>query len=110
MKGMCELCGREGVVLTAHHLTPKEYGGTETARLCIPCHKQIHALYTNEELASRLYTMEQMQHDEQIASFVRWIRKQPAERIPKIKKSKAAKALSIADNVLIGCIKVERVR
>ncbi|KHF27079.1 hypothetical protein LR68_04086 [Anoxybacillus sp. BCO1] len=53
MKGICELCGRDDVVFTAHHLTPKEYGGTETAKLCFPCHKQIHALYTNEELASR---------------------------------------------------------
>ncbi|KFZ41757.1 HNH endonuclease [Anoxybacillus flavithermus] len=91
MKGICELCGREDVVLTVHHLTPKEYGGTETAKLCIPCHKQIHAIYTNEELASRLYTIERLQCDEQIASFVRWIRKQPAERIPKIKKAKRQK-------------------
>ncbi|MCX8047691.1 HNH endonuclease [Anoxybacillus gonensis] len=87
MKGMCELCERDDVVLTAHHLTPKEYGGTETAKLCLPCHKQIHALYTNEELASRLYTIERLQHDENIASFIRWIRKQPADRLPKIKKA-----------------------
>ncbi|MBA2877525.1 hypothetical protein HNR63_000559 [Anoxybacillus kamchatkensis] len=91
MKGICELCERDDVVLTAHHLTPKEYGGTETAKLCVPCHKQIHALYTNEELASRLYTIERLQHDERIASFIRWIRKQPADRLPKIKKAKRQK-------------------
>ncbi|AKS37535.1 Restriction endonuclease [Anoxybacillus gonensis] len=91
MKGMCELCERDDVVLTAHHLTPKEYGGTETAKLCLPCHKQIHALYTNEELASRLYTIERLQHDENIAAFIRWIRKQPADRLPKIKKANRKK-------------------
>ncbi|MGG6432562.1 HNH endonuclease [Anoxybacillus sp. D401a] len=91
MKGTCELCGRDDVVLTAHHLTPREYGGTETAKLCLPCHKQIHALYTNEELASRLYTIERLQHDENIASFIRWIRKQPADRLPKIKKANRKK-------------------
>ena len=47
--GLCELCGRQEVVLTEHHLTPKEEGGAflPTAFLCIPCHKQVHALYTN---------------------------------------------------------------
>ena len=44
----CELCEREDVEITVHHLLPKEMGGTfgPTANLCIPCHKQIHALYT----------------------------------------------------------------
>lgn len=47
--GLCELCGRQEVVLTEHHLTPREEGGAflPTAFLCIPCHKQVHALYTN---------------------------------------------------------------
>ncbi|PWW27752.1 hypothetical protein DFO73_10762 [Cytobacillus oceanisediminis] len=41
--GACELCLREEVEITIHHLTPKEMGGTflPTANLCIPCHKQI---------------------------------------------------------------------
>ncbi|GAA3329894.1 hypothetical protein GCM10020331_080230 [Ectobacillus funiculus] len=49
-----------------HHLTPKELGGTflPTANVCIACHKQIHALYTNEELAIRLYTIASLQDDE----------------------------------------------
>ncbi len=51
--GICELCGRNHVETTVHHLLPKEMGGNygPTADLCIPCHKQIHALYTNDEIA-----------------------------------------------------------
>jgi hypothetical protein len=40
--GGCELCLREEVEITVHHLTPKEMGGTflPTAKLGIPCNKQ----------------------------------------------------------------------
>lgn len=88
--GQCALCGRSEVVTTVHHLLPKEMGGTfgETADLCIPCHKQIHALYTNQEIAARLTTLEELRRDEKLARFVKWIRKQPASKIMKIKKSK----------------------
>ncbi|PLS02707.1 restriction endonuclease [Neobacillus cucumis] len=88
--GTCELCGRQQVETTVHHLLPKEMGGTfgATANLCIPCHKQIHALYTNEEIAARLATLAELRSDEKLASFIKWIRKQPPTKIMKIKKSR----------------------
>jgi 5-methylcytosine-specific restriction enzyme A len=87
--GLCELCGRSDVETTIHHLLPKEMGGTfgETAELCIPCHKQIHALYTNEEIALRLTTIPALREDEKLSSFIKWIRKQPPTKIMKIRKS-----------------------
>lgn len=87
--GICELCGRNEVVTTVHHLLPKETGGTfgPTAILCIPCHKQIHALYTNEEIAARLTTLKELREDEKLSSFIKWIRKQPSGKIMKIRKS-----------------------
>jgi len=89
----CELCGRKGVETTIHHLLPKEMGGTfgTTASLCIPCHKQIHALYTNEEIAARLSTIQELRADEQLSRFIKWIRKQPSTKIMKIKKSNERK-------------------
>jgi 5-methylcytosine-specific restriction enzyme A len=89
----CELCGRNGVETTIHHLLPKEMGGTfePTALLCIPCHKQIHALYTNEEIAARLTTLKDLREDEKLSRFIKWIRKQPSGKIMKIKKSNERK-------------------
>jgi len=89
----CELCKRKGVDTTVHHLLPKEMGGTfgQTAKLCIPCHKQIHALYTNEEIAQRLSSIEQLRNDEQLSRFINWLQKQPATKIMKIKKSNERK-------------------
>ncbi|WP_185184203.1 HNH nuclease-like protein HlpB [Bacillus subtilis] len=91
--GICELCGRSDVQLTEHHLTPKEEGGAflPTAMLCIPCHKQIHALYANQELALRLNGMAELRSDPELARFVKWIRKQPPEKLIKTKKSNERK-------------------
>ncbi|SIQ31585.1 HNH endonuclease [Paenibacillus sp. RU4T] len=89
-QGRCELCGRSGVGLTEHHLTPREQGGTfkGTALLCPPCHRQIHALYTNADLVQReLTTIEALRADEAIAVFIRYIRKQPPSSMPKLRKS-----------------------
>lgn len=91
--GTCELCRRQEVETTEHHLTPKEKGGTflPTAQLCIPCHKQIHALYTNDELAIRLNTISELRNDHKLASYVKWIRKQPSSRLVRTKKSNERK-------------------
>lgn len=62
-----------------------------TALLCIPCHKQIHALYTNEELATRLDTISALKSDEKIHSFIKWIRKQPATKLVQTRKSNERK-------------------
>jgi 5-methylcytosine-specific restriction enzyme A len=91
--GICELCGRNGVDTTVHHLLPKEMGGTfgPTANLCIPCHKQIHALYTNEEIAARLTTLRELREDEKLSRFIHWLGKQPPTKLMKIKKSNERK-------------------
>lgn len=89
----CELCGRSGVTCTVHHLTPKEEGGAfePTALLCTACHKQIHALYSNKELAVRLNSVKKLKEDDQIRRFLKWIKKQPPSKKVKIKKSNAKK-------------------
>ena len=91
--GCCALCGRAGVSTTVHHLVPREMGGSlePTAQLCHPCHKQLHALYTNEELAARLSSIGALQADDQIGRYLKWIRKQPPETIPRTRKSRAVR-------------------
>lgn len=87
----CELCRRHGVLkITEHHLVPREEGGKdmEVAWLCPDCHKQIHALYTNKELALRLYTLERLKEDEKVGKYLKYIRKQPATKSIKVKKSR----------------------
>ena len=89
----CDLCERKDVEITIHHLLPKEMDGIfgPTANLCIPYHKQIHALYTNEEIAARLTSIHQLKEDPLLSHFLKWIQKQPATKLMKIKKSKDRK-------------------
>lgn len=50
------------------------------------CHRQIHAIYTNQELAMRLTSIEKLQQDKKLAKFIRFIKKQPfTKRISVIK-------------------------
>lgn len=88
----CELCRRIGIPkITEHHLIPKEVGGANmpVAWLCEACHKQIHALYSNKELAIRLNTIKLLENDELISKYLKYIRKQPATKNITIKKSRA---------------------
>ncbi|MBY0011110.1 HNH endonuclease [Paenibacillus typhae] len=88
--GTCELCGRSPLTTTVHHLVPREKGGAlqPTALLCKACHRQIHALYTNDDLVTLgLTTITGLQQDAQIASYLKWIVKQAPGAEPKLRKS-----------------------
>lgn len=92
-KGICELSKRHPVDLTVHHLIPKEEGGrfSDTAQICIPCHKQVHFLYTNAELAALYPTVDSLKHAPEMKKFIIWLRKQPATSLPRMKKSNRLK-------------------
>lgn len=90
-ENFCDLCNRIGVPkLTEHHLCPKEKGGRNgaTITICEDCHRQIHALYTNEELAVRLDTLDRLHKDVKINKYLNYIRKQPPGKRIMIKKSR----------------------
>lgn len=76
--------------MTVHHLIPKDEGGKneDTVFLCGPCHSQIHATFTNKELAAGFHTLEEIRNDERMRKFVRWIRKQKPERKVRIKNNR----------------------
>lgn len=99
MKGhICQLCKREGIIkITEHHLVPKQVGGAKlpVALLCQDCHKQIHALYTNKELAMRLNTLQALEKDERVARYLRYIKNQPPNKNITIKKSRAVRKKGI---------------
>ena len=89
----CELCQRENITLTKHHALPKEEGGDveDIVMICSDCHRQIHALYTNKELAIRLNTLQALQADEKLQKFVKFIQKQSAQKKVRVKKSQERK-------------------
>lgn len=78
-KFVCALCDREipKVLRDAHHLIPKSKGGLTTVLMHRACHKQIHALFTETELARQYSSIEALQSHPEIAKFIDWVKQKP---------------------------------
>ncbi len=86
--GDCALC-RRSTRLTFHHLIPRKvhrrsffrrkYSRDELQSgvdLCRLCHRGLHTLYDEMELAKRLSTLAALQQDPAVQKHVTWVRKQ----------------------------------
>ena len=82
--GTCRLCERDVPrgLITLHHLKPRQKGGRAEHRvpLCTPCHKQLHATFSNTDLARTFDSIESLRGAETLQPFLRWIRKQKPDR------------------------------
>ena len=80
----CALCQRAvpRTLMTLHHLVPRERGGKAEHRtpLCRPCHKQLHATFSNKELERGLDSIEALRGSPSLQPFLKWIRKQKPDR------------------------------
>jgi hypothetical protein len=95
--GRCELCQRDGVLLTRHHLIPRmQHRRRSTQRrfdrqemrerllyVCRPCHNHIHTLFSEKQLASEYNSVEALLTNKALQEFVDWIAKKPPGFKPK---------------------------
>ena len=96
----CELCQRNGLELTRHHLIPRkrhrrrsaqvrferEEMRTRIAMLCRPCHSTVHATLSEQELEEAYNTLEALARHPEIAKFAAWVSKQPVDRRVAVKR------------------------
>ncbi|POS70107.1 hypothetical protein DHEL01_v211496 [Diaporthe helianthi] len=81
----CEICGRDWVPLTYHHLIPRfvhakalkrgwhrEEDLQSVAWLCRACHSFVHGIAGHEELAREFFTVERLLGREEVRSFAAW--------------------------------------
>lgn len=91
---VCPLCDR--VIphrqRDAHHLVPKSKGGRQTEYLHRICHRQIHALFTESELAKQLNSVEALLAHPSIERFVAWVKTKPIDLMERTRKSQRLKA------------------
>ena len=75
----CPLCARAipATQRDAHHLVPKMKGGRVTVALHRICHRQVHALFSETELAREFCTAEKLLANPEIQKFVQWVRTKP---------------------------------
>ncbi|OSZ66183.1 restriction endonuclease [Hydrogenophaga sp. IBVHS2] len=85
----CPLCGRAipADQRDAHHLVPKSKGGRHTIDLHRICHRQIHAVLTETELARSYHSVEQLLAHPALRSFVDWVRTKPDDFFVRTRKS-----------------------
>lgn len=86
---MCPLCDRpiSHSHKDAHHLVPKSKGGKRTEFLHRMCHRQVHALFTETELARQYSTVEALLAHPEVARFVAWVRGKPNDFDERTRKS-----------------------
>jgi hypothetical protein len=80
--GMCPLCERELVEpMNRHHLLPLSKGGKGTPTLIMHkiCHSKVHAVLNEKELRDYYHTIERLRDHEEIAKFIKWVKKKPPE-------------------------------
>ena len=86
---ICPLCDRPipPSQRDAHHLVPKSRGGVQTAWLHRICHRQIHALLTETELAREYHHVEALRQHPELAKFLDWVRRKPDDFFERTRKS-----------------------
>jgi 5-methylcytosine-specific restriction endonuclease McrA len=89
----CPLCERviPPAQRDAHHLVPKSKGGRRTEFLHRVCHRQIHALLTETELARQYATVEALLAHPELQAFVAWVKTKPADFFVATRKSRRLK-------------------
>lgn len=90
---ICPLCERKipPSQRDAHHLVPKSKGGRQTEYLHRICHRQIHALFTETELARQFNSVEALLAHPDDALFVTWVKSKPADFMQRTRKSQRLK-------------------
>lgn len=82
----CEICEREHLPLTYHHLIPrqvhakavkrgwhKEWELNKVAWLCRACHSYVHGVASNEELAREYFDVELLMEREDVRRYAAWV-------------------------------------
>jgi hypothetical protein len=93
----CEFCQRHISNLTRHHLIPRtrhrnkktrrqfdrQAMTTRIAWLCRPCHKQLHALFSEKELAESYHHLDALRQHPEMQHFIEWIVGKPENFVPR---------------------------
>ena len=75
----CPLCERPipPAQRDAHHLVPRMKGGKVTVPMHRICHRHVHALFTETELARTYSTPQALLANAEVRKFVEWVRTKP---------------------------------
>ena len=89
-QAICALCDRPipPALRDAHHLIPKSRGGSVTVFMHRACHKQVHALFTETELARHYPSPQALREHPEVKRFINWVRDKPSDFNPPTRRSR----------------------
>lgn len=75
----CPLCARliPRSQRDEHHLVPKMKGGKITVAMHRICHRQVHALFSETELARQFSSAQMLLTHAEVQKFVAWVQTKP---------------------------------
>lgn len=82
--GPCPVCGRAmlaGPSIDRHHWVPKSKGGRETDFIHVVCHRMIHRVFNERELATTYADPGTVRAHPEIQRFVVWVRRKPEDYV-----------------------------
>ncbi|MCG8510258.1 MAG: HNH endonuclease [Rhodospirillales bacterium] len=68
-----------GASLDRHHWIPRSEGGGDWDWIHQICHRMIHRLFTDRELAGPYSDASALRGHPEMARFIAWVRRKPAE-------------------------------
>lgn len=94
-RGLCPICDRPMYELQGsinrHHFVPKSKGGKEQEFAHTICHNQIHALWSETELARQYSDPELIRADPDMQKFIKWVQKKDPLFYEKTRRSNRRK-------------------
>ena len=78
-----------GPSLDQHHPVPRSRGGRETVIMHKICHRAIHAMLSERELAEEFSTFSALKMHPMLAQFIAWVKKRPPEYYDRTRWSKS---------------------
>ncbi len=89
----CPICNRpmpDGS-WNEHHLIPATFKGRVKVAMHRVCHDKLHHTFSEREMEHYYHTIERIIEHEEIAKFIKWIKKQSNDFYSKHKDTKARK-------------------
>jgi len=80
--GPCPICGRPmvaGPSVDRHHWVPRTKGGRTATPVHLICHRMLHRLYSEKEMARTYNDPSVIRGDPRLAPFLRWLARKPPE-------------------------------
>ena len=94
-RGLCPICDRPLYELhgsiNRHHFVPKSKGGAIQEFAHTICHNQIHALWSETELAKQFSDPKMIRADPDMQKFIKWVQKKDPLFYEKTKRSNRRK-------------------